>query len=174
MTSQTIMQLVAVVVGGLIAITGGFLSTTVLERRRLRQESRNLAFAFRGEITAILELIRERNYLERFQQVIEQIEQSGESFYMPFHIRFKYDLVYSSNVSKIGLLKEPLHEQIPLFYTRLTSILEEMVNLGEGVYSQLEQEILLRIYRDTRRAIQLTVTQGEEILASITDLYSDS
>jgi hypothetical protein len=74
----------------------------VLERRRLRQESRNLAFAFRGEITAIL---------------------------------------------------------------------QEMVNLGEGVYSQLELDILLRIYRDTRKAIQLTVTQGEGILATITEKH---
>lgn len=171
MNTQMITQLVAVVIGGLIAITGGFLSTTVLERRRQRQESRNLALAFRGEITAILELIRERNYIKRFQQVIEQIEENGEPFYMPFHIRFKYDLVYTNNVSKIGLLKEPLHEQIPLFYTRLTSILEEMVNLGEGVYAKLELEILLRIYRDTRQAIQLTVSQGEEILATITEKY---
>ena len=47
-----------------------------------------------------------------------------------------------------------------------------MVNLGEGVYSQLELDILLRIYRDTRKAIQLTVTQGEGILATITDKYA--
>lgn len=173
MNVQMITQLVAVIIGGLIAITGGFLSTTMLERRRQRQESRNLAFAFRGEITAILELIKERNYIERFQQVIEQIEQSGEAFHMPFQVRYKYDLVYTGNVSKIGLLKEPLHELIPLFYTRLTAILEEMVNLGEGVYSKLELDILLRIYRDTRKAIQLTVTQGEAIIAAIGDLYTD-
>lgn len=171
MTDQATAQLIAVIVGGLIAITGGFLSTTILERLRQQQDSRNLAFAFRGELTAVLELIKERNYIDRFTQVINQIEQTGQPFHMPFKIRFRYDRIYDGNVSRVGILKPPLPEQIPLFYTRLTSILEDMVSLGDGSYSQLEMDLLLRIYRDSRTAIQKTVSQGESILQAITDEY---
>jgi hypothetical protein len=165
------MQLIAVIIGGLIAITGGFLSTMLLERQRARRDSRNLALAFSGEITAVLELIKERNYEERFTQVINQIEETGKPFYMPFRVRFKYDRVYEANVSRIGLLELPLPEEIPLFYTRLTSILEDLVSLGDGTYSQLELALLLRIYRDSRTAIHSAVSQGESILKAIADAY---
>jgi hypothetical protein len=60
MIDPTVAQLIAVVVGGLIAIAGGILTTTVLEKQKQQRESRNLALAFRGEITSLLELIRER------------------------------------------------------------------------------------------------------------------
>lgn len=167
------MQLMAVIIGGLIAITGGFLSTTLLERQRMTRDSKNLAFAFGGEITAVLELIKERNYEERFAQVISEIEETGAPFYMPFRVRFKYDRVYEANVSRIGLLALPLPKEIPLFYTRLASILEDLVSLGDGTYSQLELAILLRVYRDSRTAIQKAVSQGEGILKTIADVYGN-
>src|SRR5690606_26045701 len=103
--------------------------TTLFRDAQLqRRESRNLALAFKGEITALLELIQDRNYLKRMADVIEQIEQSGQPFYMPFRVRFEYDRVYRENVARIGILNPPLPEQIPLFYTRFTSILEDLVS----------------------------------------------
>ena len=171
MTEQATFQLIAVVAGGLIAITGGFLSNTLLERQRLRRETRNLALAFQGEITAILELIQERNYLARFEQVIGEIEASREPFYMPFRIRFKYDPVFQANVGSLGLLPPPLSREIPLFYTRLASVLEDLVSIGDGTYSQLDVPTLLRVYRDSLAAIRRMISQGESITRAIADKY---
>lgn len=171
MIDPTIAQLIAVIVGGLIAIAGGILTTTVLERQKQQRESRNLALAFRGEIAALIELIRERRYQERFGQIIQQIEQTGEPFYMPFRLRFQYDRVYQANINRIGLLKPPLPEQIPLFYIRLTSILEDMVSLGDGTYAQVDLDILLRIYHDSNALLNLTVTQGEQLIQTISREY---
>ena len=172
MTLQSVVQLLGVVVGGLLAIAGGILTTTLLEKQRHRQESRNLALAFKGEITALIELIKERRYLQRFEEVIRQIEATGQPFFMPFRIRFKYDRVYESNVNRIGLLKPPLPETVPLFYTRLASILEDMVSLGDGTYSQMDIERVLHIYRDSSELLQLTVTLGQEILEVISSEYN--
>lgn len=169
--NEATMQLAAVVIGGLIAITGGFLSSRLLEQHRLRQEERNLALAFKGEISAVLELITERKYLERFTQVIAQIEASGKPFFMPFRVRFKYDRVYESNVARIGLLKAPLSRDIPVFYTRLDSILEDLVSLGDGTYAGLDVPHLLRIYRDTHSATERLVAQGESIVRAIAQKY---
>lgn len=171
MIDPAAMQLIAVVIGGLLAVTGGFLSTTLLERRRQRQEARNLALAFGGEITALMELMQERRYAQRFEQVIEQIDTTGEPFYMPFRVRFAYSRVYDANVGRIGLLKPPLPEQIPIFYTRLTSVLDDMVNLGDGTYAQLDLPTLLRIYRDAKTAVLLTTSDGEKILETIRQTY---
>jgi hypothetical protein len=166
-----IIQLLAVVLGGLIAIAGGIISTTFVERQKQRQESYNLALAFRGEITALVELLRERRYTERIAEVIHQIEQTQEPFYMPMRIRYRYDRVYEENVGRLGLLKPPLSEMIPLFYTRLTSVMEDMVSLGDGTYVDLDLPVLLRIYRDSQRILELTTAEGDRILATIAEQY---
>lgn len=171
MIDPAAMQPIAVVIGGLLAVTGGFLSTTLLERRRRQQEARNLALAFGGEISGLLELIQERHYVQRFEQVISQIETTGEPFFMPFRVRYAYDRVYNANVGRIGLLQPPLSEQIPIFYTRLTSALDDMVSLGDGTYAQLDLPTLLRIYRDTKTAVLLTITEGEMIVGAIRQVY---
>src|SRR5690606_20423459 len=130
MTSQGVIQLGAVLLGSVLAIIGGILTTAYREEQAQRRESRNLALAFKGEITALLELNLERGYIQRVDQVIQQIEQTGKPFYMPLRIRFQYDRVYAANVGRIGILKSSLPEQIPLFYTRLTSLLEDFVSIG--------------------------------------------
>lgn len=152
-------------------IGSGILTTTILERQRETRESRNLALAFKGKIRSLLELIEERNYVNRLTEVIAQIEQTRQPFYMPFKVRFKYDRVYEANVEYIGKLKPPLPELIALFYTRLTSVLEDLAAIGEGFYSVLELEDLLRIYRDARRLILLTAKEGETILETINRVY---
>ena len=171
MTDQAVTQLIAVVVGGFLAIAGGFFTTTLLERQKQNYEARNLAFAFRGEITALIELIKERNYLRRFDEVAEQIEQTGKPFYMPIRIRFKYDRVYEANVGRLGILKPPLPESIPLYYTRLTSVLEDTASLGDGTYTSLDLATLVRVYRDMHALLQLSLAQGEQILQSIKSAY---
>ena len=164
MNAEAMVQLAAVLLGGLLAIAGSIFTTLFRDAQLQRRESRNLALAFKGEITALLELIQDRNYLKRMADVIEQIEQSGQPFYMPFRVRFEYDRVYRENVARIGILNPPLPEQIPLFYTRFTSILEDLVSLGDGTYTGLELAILLRIYRDAYRLLDLLLRQGETIL----------
>lgn len=171
MAAEAMVQLAAVLLGGLLAIAGGIVTTLFRDEQLQRRESRNLALAFKGEITALLELIQERNYLKRMADVIEQIEQSGQPFYMPFRVRFEYDRVYRENVARIGILNSPLPEQIPLFYTRFTSVLEDLASLGDGTYTGLELAILLRIYRDAHRLLEILLSQGETILAAIDHEY---
>jgi hypothetical protein len=166
-----VIQLAAVVLGGLLATGGGIATTLFVERQRRRQESRNLALAFKGEIAALLGQIEERRYLARFTEIIEQIEASGRPFFMPFRIRYRYDRVYDSNVQRIGLLKGTLPHSIPLFYTRLASLLEDMVNLGDGTYGQLEVARLVQVYADARAILSRTVAQGAEIIAAIDREY---
>lgn len=164
-------QLLSVVVGGLLATFGGLATNTYLERLRQSRESRNLALAFKGELTALIALIEERRYVERFEQVIEQIESTRQPFYVPFRIRFRYDRVYDANVDRIGLLKPPLAEQLPLFYTRVNSIMEDLVSLGDGSYTQIDLDQLLRIYRFAHDMLKVSQTHGREIIAAIRTSY---
>lgn len=171
MTEQAILQLTAVLLGGLLATAGGIVTTLVIERRKERVASYHLALAFKGEIYALLQQIEERNYQSRIADIVAQIEQTGEPFHMPLRIRFQYDRVYDSNVERLGILKAPLPEKIPLFYTRLSSIMEDMLNLAEGTYATLDVPVLVRIYKDVQRLMAETIDEGNELLAMIDTLY---
>lgn len=172
MNTDALWSLLAVIVGGMLSISGGFVSTVLLERQRLRRESRNLALAFKGEISALLNHIEVRGYTNRFQQVIEQMETSRQPFFMPFNIRHSYDRVYENNVNGIGQLKGPLPEMIPVFYTQLNSIMEDLENMGDKVYAELELEVLLRIYRDVLRLLERTQELGRRITVEIDAQYN--
>lgn len=171
MDSEPWMQLVAVVVGGLLAIAGGILTTLLVERQRVRRDSLHLALAFRGEIGALLEHIRERGYVQRFATIAREIEETGQPFFTPVRVRFQYDRVYEANVGRLGLLKSPLPERIPLFYNRLVSIFEDLVSLGDGTYASLDIALILRIYRDCERLLAVSLKEGEEILRTIDEAY---
>lgn len=172
MTETATMQLLAVIVGGVLATGGGILTSVYLERDKQRRESRNLALAFKGEITALLKHIDERHYLGRFEQVIAEMEANKKPFLMPFRVRFRYDRVYDENVERIGMLKGQLPELIPLFYTRLNAIIDDMLSMGDETYARLELEVLLRIYRDLHRILGETVELGGQIIQVIDEQYS--
>jgi hypothetical protein len=171
MTETAMMQLLAVVVGGLLATGGGIITSVYLERDKQRRESRNLAMAFKGEISALLQHIDERHYFKRFEQVIAEIEAENKPFLMPFRVRLKYDRVYDKNVERIGMLKGKLPELVPIFYTRLNSIIEDMLSMGDETYARLELEVLLRIYHDVHRIIGETVEVGRQIVQEIDEQY---
>jgi hypothetical protein len=127
--------------------------------------------AFKGEITALLQHIEERHYLHRFEQVIAEMEANKKPFLMPFRVRFRYDRVYDENVERIGMLKGQLPELIPLFYTRLNAIIDDMLSMGDETYARLELEVLLRIYRDLHRILGETVELGGQIILVIDEQY---
>ena len=166
-----ILQLGAVIIGGVLATAGGILTTIFIENQRRKHDSVQLAMAFKGEISALLQHVEERDYLGRISDVIAQMEETGEPFFMPARIRLQYDRVYENNVERVGLLSYPLPERIPLFYTRLNSILEDFVNLAEGAYSNLEFPVLLRVYRDLHRLLELSAEDGQSIIREIEVAY---
>lgn len=167
-------QLFAVFLGGLLTIAGSIVTTTWLERQRAQHEARKLALAFKGEVTAILEHISERGYGRRINEVIDQMETTQEPFFMAFRIRYQYDRIYDNNAEHVGTLPDPLPEMIPLFYTRLASMMEDMSNLGEGVYATLPLPVLLRVHRDMLRILESTVALGGEIIAAVDARYEQA
>lgn len=171
MNETAIMQLVAVVIGGLLATGGGILTTLLVENQKRKHESAQLAMAFKGEIKALLQQIEERAYLSRISAILTQMQETGQPFFMPLRLQFRYDRVYENNVGRIGLLKDPLPERIPIFYTRMNSILEDFLNLAEGTYTALDLPTIQRIYMDLHRLVEHSIADGSEIIQAIDALY---
>jgi hypothetical protein len=166
-------QLIAVITGGVLATAGSIVTTAFVERRRERRESERLAMAFRGEIAALVHHIEERGYLANVAEIVAAMEETGERFILPTRVQMAYDRVYESNAERIGALKRPVAGRIPLFYTRLYAILDDLMNLAEGTYSDLDTALLSQVYRDLQVTLEATITLGHELLRDIDACYPD-
>ncbi|HMJ67036.1 MAG TPA: hypothetical protein VK615_16960 [Candidatus Binatia bacterium] len=117
-------SLLSVIVGGALALAGGFL-TKLWECRR---EQRALAFALAGEIGAIIDVAERRKYLPHIRETIAKVE-AGEK---PRRVRIRaeqnYFVVYEANAEKVGLLPRQIARDVARFYTLMKAILEDVTD----------------------------------------------
>jgi hypothetical protein len=164
-------DLTAVIVGGVLAISGGFLSNLWLEWRHNRQLRRNLALAFQGEITAIQEMVRKRGYIEGLKNTIRGIENAGKPIPFFFRARRKYFSVYEAHVGSIGILSPPLSNLVARFYTQANGILEDMELLGEMDISAVDPKFLAELYKRLLALFEDTESVGEQIIKEVSNQY---
>jgi len=149
-----------VVVGALVSNFGTYL----LEKRKQAAESKRLALAFRGEIRALLELVKRRKYIETFQWFIEQMESTGNKYYPKMQIRREYFPVFTNNVGHIGLLKNPLPELIAQFYIQANSVLEDIESYRDGSLNDVGFADLVENTKEVCALFQETLSIGELII----------
>jgi hypothetical protein len=137
---QTILSLI---VGGIIAIGGGF-AERIYERRKERE---SLRAALRAEIQAILAIVERRNYIAGLSNFIEEIKRGSTSL---FEIRIKrdYDMVFRSSCGKLGLLPSETVAKTVRFYYLISSIIEDLILLQDASGSV---DLRTRYRLDTQR-----------------------
>lgn len=162
------LPLLGVIVGSLIS----FGTNYYLETRKQARESRRLAFAFQGEICALLAIIKRRRYLDLFHAVILHMESAGEKQLVNITIRREYFAVFKSNVGNIGLLACPLPELIAQFYVQANSVLEDIESHRDGTFDDLDLPALIWNLKDVSALLQETIAVGEKIVEETGKLYS--
>jgi hypothetical protein len=171
-TLKDYMPLLSVVIGGLLAILGGFASTIFVEWRRNARESKKLAFAFRGEIQALSTLVKKRGYAEGIEAHIKHMEQTNQPLFLQIDVRREYFNIFISNIKNIGILKNPLPELIAKFYVQANSILEDFQSYREGVWHNASVEDLISSHKELLLLIKETFSLADEIVDKIGRLYS--
>jgi hypothetical protein len=116
--------LLPVIVGGILAIIGGFLGNAVPQWIQRRRDATTLAGAFRGEIGALLAIAERRHYQQGLEEVIQEVNAIQQVRVFTFSVRSNPFPVYRKNVSRIGMLPNPLPEMICQLYTQGQAILE--------------------------------------------------
>lgn len=164
-------DLIAVIVGGFLAISGGFFSNLFLEWRHDCRLRKNLALAFQGEITAILEMVRKRGYIEGLKNALRDIENAGQPVGFYFRARRKYFSVYDAHVGAIGMLSPPLSNLVARFYTQANGILEDIEQLGEIDLSTADPKILSKLYRELLELFEDTASVGEQVIKEVSNQY---
>ncbi len=90
-------------------------------------EAKNIASAFYGEIIALKTIVDQQEYKEKLKRKIKKMESTNQPAIFSRRVtKEMYFKVYNNNISKIGLLEEPLPEKIAILYTTAFSILESM------------------------------------------------
>src|SRR5262245_18418810 len=144
----------------------------LIDSFRNKREATNLAFAFAGEITALIRIIETRRYIEDIQACIAQMEKTQEPIYYTVTIRQDFVRVYEQNVSRIGLLEAPLPGYIAMYYTQTQAILEDMADIDDHPkMERLGQEHILRRYRNLLSLLDSPVTLSQHLLADSSRIY---
>jgi len=119
--------ILSVIVGGIIAIGGGF-----IQRFCERQHDRkSLRAGLRAEIQAILDIVKRRDYVANLSSFIENIKDRSTNFF-EIRIAKDYDIVFRSNCDKLGLLPSETAARTARFYYQVSSIVEDLVLLQDA------------------------------------------
>jgi sugar/nucleoside kinase (ribokinase family) len=153
--------------GGIIAITGSLVGIYATQYFQRKNEGKNIASAFYGEISAILGMIKKRKYIEGAIEALEYMNETGKG--QIFHFNYKKDhfKVYEQNISKIGLLNDPLPEKIVLFYTYIFAVLQDIEDISKPDYTFPETAELKELFQELLDISTEIITLGEEILVLI-------
>ena len=115
------------------ALLGGVLNAAV-RRYATFKEGKGIALAIQGEITAIIEIVLKRRYLQHLEKFLHQLSDptyqlTGSNIFAP-RISQNFFPVFNSLANKIGLLADR-SDSVAGFYTKAKSLIEDIHALEE-------------------------------------------
>ena len=165
------LPLIGVLLGAVLSLAGGYVSTLLVENRREKRESRNLALAFKGELVALRKIVEERKYIEALKAAIDFIQKHNQPYHITVKVRHQYFNVYKNNVNKIGTLNSPLPEWIATFYTQANAVLEDLESYCDGTYATASPDVLLESYKELVRIFGGAMVLAQRICDEIERQY---
>jgi hypothetical protein len=170
-TLKDALPLIGVVIGAVIGGVGSFCGSYCLENSKFKREKRNVALAFAGEIAALRRIVELRHYVQGIENTLQHIRQTREPFYLFLPITREYFNVYNQNVSRIGVLDDPLPRLIAVFYTQGNAILEDFHGMTTGALEGRDIDWLIVFYKQLLELLPDTLDVGDEILAEVRRRY---
>lgn len=122
---------VVALITGLLAILGNYLMVS----RQARLEQRSTRAGLLAEVSALLEIIKKRNYLASLEAMHTQVGATGrwnepDRYSLSVPIPEHYNRVYQANVSKLGALSRDEAEQIVRFHQLIDSVRADVTEGG--------------------------------------------
>lgn len=115
------------------ALFGGIINAAVRQYATFK-EGKGIALALQGEITAIIEIVLKRRYLQHLEKIIQKLSDpahllTANDIFSP-RISENYFPVFNSLANKIGLLTDR-SAAVADFYIKAKSIIEDIHALEE-------------------------------------------
>jgi|GEM_PF-5285108 len=166
--------LMGALVGGAISLATSLASTVGAEMFKQKREARNLAYAFQGGINALLVIVEERKYVRLISEAVQAGRAGHPLTTMKVSAKRNYVELYNKNVDKLGLLHAAVAQRIPVFYTCVNSLLEDMDAMYAGAFEDLTQTELLAFYERFQDLLFKTLRLGDELIGLIAEKYPPS
>lgn len=161
------MQLLAVIIGGILAIAGGIAGNYIFLHSQRKLDRENLKGGFLGEITALNSIVKKRKYIEYLEGILATMKKDRAKLPFTFEVTYNYFKVYENNVDKLGLLNQPLPELIAQFYTQCFAILEDINLIKKIGIEEISTEQLVTYYGELLSLFKDNVALGEKIIYKI-------
>ena len=156
----------SVILGAFVAICSGVATPFFLEKSKRKAERLSLTGAIVGEVQALIEISRHRKYIEGIRQELTKAQANPDKYgIFHFSVRRSPMRVYESNLTRIGLLPDPLPKQIVSFYAGISSILEDIEDMREGKIQRTPED-RIRVLNELLQLMEATLALGEGIIAS--------
>ncbi len=161
--SSIYLPLISTLVGGLLTFLGGLTGSYLVQKFQRDADRKNLASAFYGEISALLEITEKRQYIQGVEANLQEIKTTGRTNLMSFAVTLKYFNVYDQNVGKLGVLLAPLPEKIVSFYTLTFAAIEDFQEIASGKYQNSNAAAIEKMLEELLDICNEAVALGKEI-----------
>jgi hypothetical protein len=157
------------------ALLGGVINAAV-RRYATFKEGKGIALAIQGEITAIIEIVLKRRYLQHLEKFIHKLSDpahqlTGTDIFTP-NVPQNYFPVFHSLGTQIGLLTD-LSDSVAGFYTKAKSVIEDIHSLEEvrekflNGSMEIDRQTLLELTTELRDLLHDTLRIGFQTLEDL-------
>ncbi|WP_368655374.1 hypothetical protein ABRY94_11625 [Castellaniella ginsengisoli] len=162
---MTWIPLISAIAGGAIAIGGNL----AIECWRQHRRAKSLAFALRGEIKAIIEVVGIRRYVQLLDRGITLVTETQQHslWYLP--AKNRYFMVYEENASDLGMLSPDVTESIARTYALAKSFLDDVTN-PEWLNRKTSQEVIDAM-QEARAVLIMALESGHHTISVIEAKY---
>jgi hypothetical protein len=125
------LPVIAAIGGAFVGGVSTFLPSYLMEKRKLKQETRSVETALISEVSALLEVIEHRRYVYGLEETVHYLKQNpGKEKFFAAKIPEHYSRIYQEHISKIGLFHPDLSAKIIRFYQLIDSGVQDISTGG--------------------------------------------
>lgn len=159
--------LIGAIVGGTLAVAGSIAVPFAVEMARQRSERRCVAAALAGEVSAILNIVEQRQYIPELRKFIEIAKADPRvdvvhTFH--FSVRRNPFAVYDSQLPRLGVLEPRLVRLLTGFYAQASAVLEDIADMNEGRMTRATRDESIQRLQRLLVLLEETDRLGREIL----------
>jgi hypothetical protein len=165
-------EAVAALIGAFIGAAGPIALSLFQEKRHDARRAQQTALAVAGEIRAVMEIVRKRDYIAGIRYV-EELARGGEI--VPFKVRVTHNYfpVVERSLENLGILPDGLSSLIPRFLTLAKSALEDISAIEQGVWNDRKPQEWFDGYQDLADVLESAMAAGTEIVAIVESRYPE-
>ena len=153
---------IAAVSGAFIGAVAGFIPAYLIEKYRERAQKKKIQKALTAEVSAFVEIIKARRYIESVAEIIQRLraDPSRMERYV-VKVPDRYAEVYKSNLSNIGLIDSTLLLSVIEFHQLIDAAVQDVMPGGLLAEKGGNASSFEELHGIMRRGMEL----GENIVA---------